>query len=71
MLAIKAYFDGNVFVPIEQMDFKINQPAMIIIAEPATTEKKSCRGIAAKYANPALIAQEESVAALAFSESDK
>lgn len=43
----------------------------IIDEETLPTIKKSCRGLAAEYANPALIEHEESVAAMAFSGADK
>ena len=35
--------------------------------EKPATEKKSCRGIASQYANPALVEQENEVASMAFS----
>ena len=68
MIAIKAYYDGHAFIPLEKRLFKNKQVAIIIIDEEKSIEKKkSCRGIAAEYANPTLIEQENSVAAMAFS----
>ena len=69
MIAIKAYYDGHAFIPFEKRLFKNKQVAIIIIDEEKSTEKKkSCRGIALEYANPALIEQENSIAAMAFKE---
>ena len=71
MIAIKAYYDGHAFVPLEKRLFKNKQAAIIVVSEEnPTTEKKSCRGIASKYANPSLIEQESAVAAMAFSGED-
>lgn len=67
MLAIKAYYDGHVFVPLGQVKFKMNQQAMIVVEEPPVKIKKTCRGIAEKYAKLERIAQEESVVAETFS----
>ena len=61
MIAIKAYYDGNSFVPFEKRSFKFHQQAIIVLDEEKSAEKttKSCRGIASAYANPSLIPQEE------------
>ncbi|MBQ5472522.1 MAG: DUF104 domain-containing protein [Treponema sp.] len=67
MLAIKAYYDGHVFVPLGQVKFKKNQQAMIVVEETPVTTKKTCRGIAEKYAKPELVAQEEEFIAETFS----
>ena len=67
MLAVKAYYDGKVFVPLGHMNFKLNQQAMIVVEDIPVTGKKSCRGIASKYANPQLIQQEEKIISEAFS----
>lgn len=68
MIALKAYYDGHAFVPLEKRLFKNRQQAVIVIdEEPVPQKKTSCRRIAAQYANPTLIAQEESVIAMAFS----
>ena len=72
MIAIRAYYDGHAFIPLEKRFFKDKQAAIIVIDEEKITEqKKSCRGIAAEYANPTLIEQENSVAAVAFSGVDE
>lgn len=72
MIALKAYYDGHSFIPFEKRSFKNKQTAIIIIDEETLpTIKKSCRGLAAEYANPTLIEHEESVAAMAFSGADK
>jgi hypothetical protein len=39
--------------------------------EKIVIEKKSCRGIASQYANPTLVEQEDSIAAMAFSGGDQ
>ena len=70
MVAVRAYYDGHVFVPLGQMTFRVNQQAMVVVDELPLDAKKSCRGIAAKYANPALIEKESAVASLAFSEAE-
>ena len=71
MIAIKAYYDGHAFIPLEKKLFKNRQSAIIVVDEEKTvTEKKSCRGIASQYANPALIEQESEVASMAFSEAE-
>ena len=68
MIALKAYYDGHAFVPLEKRLFKNKQTAIIVVSEDnSIIEKKSCRGIASKYANPSLIEQESAVAATAFS----
>ena len=67
MVAIKAYYDGHVFVPLGQVKFKKNQQAMIVVEETPVTTKKSCRGIAEKYAKPELVAQEEDFITETFS----
>ncbi len=68
MVAVKAYYDGHAFVPLEKRLFKNQQPAIIVVdEEKPAAEKKSCRGIASRYANPALIEQEAAVASMAFS----
>ena len=38
MEAVKAYYDGNVFIPIEPVKAKMNQPAIIAILD---EEKKA------------------------------
>ena len=45
----------------------MNWPAMVVVDETPIVAKKSCRGIASKYANPSLIEKESKVASLAFS----
>lgn len=68
MIAVKAYYDGHAFVPLEKRLFKNMQSAIIVVdEEKPATEKKSCRGIASQYANPALIEQESEIASMAFS----
>lgn len=71
MIAVKAYYDGHVFVPLGKMQFKVNQQAMIVVDEQPAVAKKSCRGIASKYANPALIEKEADVASMTFAEAEK
>ncbi|MCR5763573.1 MAG: hypothetical protein K6G00_09360 [Treponema sp.] len=66
MLAVKAYYDGHVFVPLEQMKFKINQQALIVVDEEIAGVKGTCRGIASKYADPALIKRENEFISGAF-----
>ncbi|MCR5400231.1 MAG: hypothetical protein K6E78_01395 [Treponema sp.] len=70
MVAVKAYYNGTAFIPLDKRVFKVNQQAMIVVSDEETlkTEKKSCRGIASQYANPSLISREQEVAANAFSE---
>lgn len=69
MIAVKAYYDGNAFVPLEKLSFKFQQQAIIVLDEEKTVKKnaKSCKGIASLYANPDLISREEEVAGCAFS----
>lgn len=69
MIAVKAYYDGNAFVPLERLSFKFQQQAIIVLDEEKTVQKKikSCKGIASLYANPDLISQEEKAAGDAFS----
>lgn len=67
MIAIKAYYDGNAFVPFENKFFRKNQTALIVVEETENL-KTTCRGIASKYANPSLIEKESEIASLAFSE---
>lgn len=69
MIAVKAYYDGNAFVPLEKLSFKFQQQAIIVLDEEKTVQKKkkSCKGIASLYANPVLISQEEKAAGDAFS----
>ena len=37
MVAIQAYYDGSVFVPLTPVNVKLNQPALITILEVAIT----------------------------------
>ncbi|MCR5124248.1 MAG: hypothetical protein K6B43_03530 [Treponema sp.] len=68
MIALKAYYDGHSFIPFEKRIFKNRQTAIIVIDdENAPNKKNSSRGLASEYANPALIEQEEKIAAMAFS----
>lgn len=72
MIAVKAYYDGHAFIPLEKRVFKNRQPAIIVVdEEKVILEKKSCRGIASQYANPTLVEQEDSIAAMAFSGGDQ
>lgn len=66
MIAVKAYYDGNAFIPFEKKSFKKNQQALIVIEETSISQKK-CRGIASEYANPSLIEKESEIAAETFS----
>ena len=38
MIAVKAYYDGNAFIPFERKSFKKNQQALIVIAEAEETK---------------------------------
>lgn len=68
MIALKAYYDGHSFIPLEKRGFKKRQTAIIVIDdEIPSIPKKSSRGLASEYANPALVEQEESVASMTFS----
>lgn len=69
MTTVKAYYDGNAFVPMEKVSFKIQQTATIVLDDEESDSKaaKSCKGIAASYANPRLIPLEESAIGDAFS----
>jgi len=68
MIAVRAYFDGNYFIPIGSRKFKRNQEALIVVDEqPDFDKKSSSRGLASEYANPALIPKESEVASEAFS----
>ena len=51
MIALKAYYDDQAFIPLEK----------------PVVQKKSCRGLASKYANLSLVEQENSIAEKAFS----
>ena len=70
MVAVKAYYNGKAFIPLDKRVFKINQQAMIVLADEdlPNSEKKSCKGIASQYANPSLISKEQDYASKAFSE---
>ena len=69
MIAVKAYYDGKAFVPLEKLAFKLKQQAIIVLDDEKHVDKslKSCRGIASAYANPDLISQEELAFSNAFS----
>ena len=69
MIAVKAYYDGKAFVPLEKLSFKFQQQAIIVLDEDKTDAKttKSCKGIASEYANPSLIPQEQIAVSKAFS----
>ena len=68
MIAVRAYFDGNYFIPIGSRKFKRNQEALIVVDEqPDFDKKSSSRGLASEYANPALIPKESEIASEAFS----
>ena len=70
MVAVKAYYNGTAFIPLDKRIFKLNQQAMIVVSdeELPKAEKKSCRGIASQFANPSLISKEQEYASMAFSE---
>ncbi len=69
MIAVRAYYDGSAFIPLDNRLFKLNQPAMIVVEEAKddSIPQKTCRGIASKYANPDLIKKEASFISEAFS----
>ena len=69
MVAVKAYYDGRALIPFDKINIKLNQQAIIVIEDNIKSPvlKKSAKGIASKYANPALIAKEESAISQAFS----
>ncbi len=69
MTAIKAYYNGTYFVPLEKRSFRKNQQAVIVLDDFDQTyaSKKSCRGIASKFANVSLIDREQEFASAAFS----
>lgn len=71
MIAVRAYFDGKAFVPVDIRKFRRNQEALIVVESPDEKSSKTCRGLAAAYANPALISKEESIIAEAFSGTEK
>lgn len=73
MTAVKAYYNGTSFIPLEKRAFRKNQQAMIVIDDfdQISASKKSCRGIAAKYANASLINREQDFAGAAFTASEK
>ncbi len=70
MVAVKAYYNGTAFIPLDKRVFKLNQQAMIVVSDEVLpkVEKKSCRGIASQFANPSLISKEQEFASKAFSE---
>lgn len=41
MIAVKAYYDGNAFIPIEKKSFKKNQQALIVIEETSVPQKNA------------------------------
>ena len=43
MQAVKAYYDGDKFVPIETIKVKRNQTAIITILDESLTEKKKAK----------------------------
>ena len=68
MIAVKAYYNGRAFIPLERRSFLKNQQAVIVIDDSELpVSNKTCRGIAAKYANPALIEKESQAISEAFS----
>ena len=68
MIAVKGYFDGQNYITEGNVKLKPNQKFIItFLDEFEPHQKTSCRGIAAQYANPKLIPQEELIAAQAFS----
>ncbi|MBQ9206448.1 MAG: hypothetical protein IJ158_07000 [Treponema sp.] len=68
MTAVKGYFDGQNYITEGNVAVKQNQRFIITFLDEFEPQKKAtCRGIAAQYANPKLIPQEDSVAKQAFS----
>lgn len=72
MIAVKAYYNGSAFIPLEKKVFKSGQQAMIVVDDlyPTENKSKSCRGIASEFANPDLIEKESEIASFAFSGAD-
>ena len=70
MVAVKAYYNGTAFIPLDKRGFKLNQQAVIVVSdeEMSKSEKKSCRGIASQFANLSLISKEQEYFSKAFSE---
>ena len=54
MLAVQAYYNGHAFIPLEDKVFALNQPAMIVVADPhvSSSEHTSYSGISAECSNP-------------------
>ena len=68
MVAIKAYYDGKYFVPLDEMKFRPQQTAIIVVEDDVLSEKtSSCKGLASAYAKPELIQFEEELIATTFS----
>lgn len=68
MVAIKAYYDGKYFVPLDERKFRLQQTAIIVVEDDVLSEKtSSCRGLASDYAKPELIQFEEELIATTFS----
>ena len=68
MIALKAYYDGHSFIPLEKKVFKPRQTAIIVIDEEMpVSKKKNCRGLASEYANLKLVEKEADIASMAFS----
>ncbi|MGN0729648.1 hypothetical protein [Treponema sp.] len=68
MIAVKGYYDGKNYITEGNITVKPNQRVIITFLDEFEPQKQtSCRGIAAQYANPKLIPQEDAVASNAFS----
>ena len=63
MKSINGYFDGSVVRPLEKVDAKQNQKVIITLTDEFIENRQigaeSAKGILSKYANPALIGEEE------------
>ena len=79
MLAVNGYYDGGVFHPMEKLNAKKYQRAIITLLDDFAEIKRETKevlggkttsafGIASKYANPDLIPQEEGAFARAMVE---
>lgn len=63
MKSINGYFDGSVVRPLEKVEAKQNQKVIITLTDEFIENRQigaeSAKGILSKYANPALIVEEE------------
>ena len=63
MKSINGYFDGSVVRPLEKVEAKQNQKVIITLTDEFIDKNQldgdNAKGILSKYANPALIGEEE------------